>query len=141
MRRPLDRIRHAILFEAIALTLVTPATAWIFGIAMHDSFVVIAVGATVAMVWNYVYNLAFDHALVRLGLPLYKTLPLRIGHAILFECGLILALVPFFKLWLGIGAAEAIVMNLGLSAFYTGYALAFNWGYDRLFPLPEWREG
>ena len=139
MRTPRDRIRHAILFEAIALTIVTPAAAWIFGLELHESFVVIALSATVAMAWNYVFNLAVDRLLVRLGRSTYKTPPMRVLHAIAFEAGLILALVPVFMAYLQIGVGAALAMNLGVSAFYVVYAMGFNWAYDRAFPLPEWQ--
>ncbi|SLN67672.1 Bacterial Transmembrane Pair family protein [Roseivivax jejudonensis] len=139
MRRPLDRIRHAVLFEAIAISLVTPLTAWVFDVSLEDSFVVTAVSALVAMAWNYLFNEGFDRALVRAGRSTYKTPLLRVVHATLFEIGLILMLVPFFMMWLDIGTGRALAMNLSLSVVYMAYAFAFNWAYDWLFPLPEWQ--
>ena len=35
---------------------------------------------------------------------------------------------------------EAAAMDVATAGFYVVYAYAFNWGYDRLFPLPEWDE-
>jgi uncharacterized membrane protein len=63
---------------------------------------------------------------------------LRIFHAILFEAGLLLALVPFVAWWLSVSWVEALLMDVALAGFYLVYAYAFNLAYDKLFPLPEW---
>ena len=62
MRSTKDRIRHAVSFEIIGLVLVTPLGAWAFDMNVQHIGVVAVVGATLATVWNYVYNLMFDHA-------------------------------------------------------------------------------
>ena len=135
MRTPRDRIRHALMFEIIALILVAPLGGLIFGIDMTHFGVVAVVSTTVAMGWNYVYNLGFDHALVALGQPLDKSAAARVLHAVLFEGGLLLALVPFIAWYLAVPLWQAFVMDLGLAGFYLIYALVFNWAYDRAFPL------
>jgi len=136
MRTTSDRVRHAISFEFIGLLLVTPLGAWVFHQPLHDIGVVAVVGATVAMVWNYVFNLGFDHALVRLTGRLDKSLALRVLHAALFELGLLLLLLPFVMVYLGVGPLEALVMDLGFALFYMVYAFVFNLAYDRVFPVP-----
>ena len=135
MRTTRDRIRHAISFEAVALTIITPLGAWVFGLPLHDIGVVSLVSATIATVWNYGYNILFDHALLRLRRTTQKTVALRVGHALLFEVGLLALLVPFIAIWLGVTLKVAFVMDVAFSAFYLGYALAFNWAYDLLFPV------
>lgn len=30
-------------------------------------------------------------------------------------------------------------MDLSFALFYVVYAYVFNWAYDRIFPLPEWK--
>lgn len=135
MRSPRDRVRHAVLFEIIALILVAPLGGLVFGIDMAHFGVVAVVSTTVAMGWNYVYNLGFDHALVALGKPLDKSAVMRVLHAVLFEGGLLLLLVPFIAWYLAVPLWEAFVMDLGLAGFYLIFALVFNWAYDRAFPL------
>ena len=49
-----------------------------------------------------------------------------------------IVLLPFIAWYLGISPWQALVMDAGFAVFYVVYALAFNWAYDRLFPLPEW---
>ena len=80
MRRPADRIRHAISFEVIALILVTPLGAWVFGFPLHDIGVLSVIGATLAMIWNYVFNLGFDHAMQRALGHTAKTPLMRVEH-------------------------------------------------------------
>ena len=61
MRTTKDRIRHLVLFEVTALLILVPIGAVFFG---FDPFEIGALGAStaaIAAVWNYVYNLAYDH--------------------------------------------------------------------------------
>lgn len=136
MRTTRDRLRHAVLFELCALVLVAPLGATLFGVSVGHFGVVAAVSTTIAMLWNYAYNLGFDLALVRLGRSLRKTLPIRIVHAVLFELGLLCLLVPFIVWYLGASWRQAFVVDLSLSGFYLVYAFAFSWIYDSVFPLP-----
>lgn len=140
MRTPADRIRHALSFEIIGILLATPLGAFVFRLPPSDSAVVVIGSATIAMAWNYVFNLGFDHALNAWRGTTQKTLLLRIGHAILFELGLLLMLMPAIAWYLGIGLWQALMMDIAFALFYIGYAFVFNWIYDRLFPLPEWQE-
>jgi len=140
MRTTGDRIRHAISFEIIGLILVTPLGAWAFGVPMHDIGVIGIVGATIATLWNYVYNFGFDHLMQRMRGSTAKTVPLRVLHAIMFEAGLLLVLLPLFAWYLGISLWQALLMDVSFALFYMGYAYVFNWAYDRVFPLPEWQE-
>lgn len=140
MRTTADRIRHAISFEVIGILLATPLGALVFNLHAGDSAVIVIGSATIAMAWNYIYNLGFDHAMMRLRGSTLKTVPLRVLHAVLFELGLLAMLMPLIALYLGISLWEALLMDLAFALFYMGYALVFNWGYDRLFPLPEWQK-
>ncbi len=138
MRSPLDRLRHALSFEIIALLIVVPLGALIFGISLHDTGVVALVSATLATLWNLLYNYLFDLALRRATGSTWKTTPIRLAHAVLFEIGLLFVLMPFIAWYLDISLWRAFVMDVSFAAFYMAYAFAFNWAYDRLFPLPEW---
>lgn len=137
MRSARDRVRHAVSFELIGLALVMPLGAWAFGLGLHDSGAIAVAGATLATVWNYVYNLGFDHLMLRLRGSVAKTLAIRVLHAVGFEFGLLLLLAPLIALWLGVGLWQAVMMDLAFAAFYLGYAFVFNWAYDRVFPLDE----
>jgi uncharacterized membrane protein len=140
MRTTADRIRHAISFELIGILLATPLAAFAFHLEGGDSVVVVVASATVAMLWNYVYNLGFDHVMQHFRGTTEKTKLVRIFHAILFELGLLAIMLPMIAWYLGIGIWQAFLMDLGLAIFYMVYALVFNWVYDRVFPLPEWAD-
>ncbi len=137
MRNRSDRIRHAISFELIGLILVTPLGAAVFHVPLAELGLVTLVSATLATGWNYGYNVIFDHALVRLTGRIAKSLATRVLHAVLFEAGLLMILMPFIAWYLGVGLLVAFWMDLGFSLFYLVYAFVFNWGYDRVFPVPQ----
>ncbi len=140
MRSTRDRIRHAISFELIALLIVTPAGAVLFEKPISDIGVIAVGGATIATGWNYLYNLGFDHLMRRLTGSTQKSTSIRVGHAILFELGLLVVLLPFVAWYLQISLWDALIMDVAFALFYVVYAFVFNWGYDRVFPLPEWQE-
>ena len=139
MRTLSDRIRHAISFEVIALLLVVPLGTVAFDHPVQDIGIITVVSATVAMLWNLIYNMLFDRGMQRLIGTTVKTRRVRVLHAIAFEAGLLVILLPFIAIYLGISLWQALVMDLSFAAFYMVYAYVFNWAYDRLFPLPEWR--
>lgn len=135
MRNTFDRIRHTISFEIIGLLVATPIGVWLFEMPLEDIGAVVIVGATIATVWNYIYNLIFDHALMHFTGEVRKTIPMRIAHAILFEVGLLIALMPFIAWHLQISLLEALVIDASFALFYIVYAFIFNWVYDRIFPV------
>lgn len=139
MRTTFDRIRHAVLFEIIGLILFTLVGTWIFNTPMSNMGVIAIFGATLAMLWNYLYNLLFDHAMLRLRGRLDKTVAMRALHAILFEIGLMILMLPFIMWYLGIGLVDALIMDMGYALFFMCYAFVFNWGYDIVFPIPALR--
>ena len=140
MRTARDRIRHAISFEIIGLALITPLGAWAFHVPMHDIGVLGVVGATIATLWNYIYNFGFDNIMQRLTGSTRKTTLIRILHAVMFEVGLLFVLLPLFAWYISVSLWQAFLMDVSFALFYMGYAFVFNWAYDRLFPLPEWQE-
>ncbi len=140
MRSFKDRVRHALSFEIIGLLLIIPFGAMIFGIPMTDVGIVGVVSATIATAWNYLYNLGFDHVMQRAKGTTQKTMAIRIAHALLFELGLLIVLMPFIAWYLNISFMHALVMDVSFALFYVVYAFVFNWCYDRLFPLPEWQK-
>lgn len=140
MRTTRDRIRHTLSFEIIGLLIATPLGALLFQLPLADIGVVGLGTSIAAAAWNYVYNLGFDHALVRLKGDARRGVGLRVVHAVLFEGGLMLMLMPLIAWYLGIGLIEALLMDVSFALFYMGYAFVFNLAYDRLYPLSGPRE-
>lgn len=140
MRTTADRIRQAISFELIGVLIVTPMFAWGFDHPIGDMGVLVLLGATVATVWNYGFNLIFDHSLRVLRNDVRKTLPIRVVHAALFEVTLLLLLLPIFAWWLELSLKEALLMEVSFALFYMVYAFVFTWVYDSLFPPQQGRQ-
>ena len=84
----------------------------------------------IAMSWNMLFNLMFDRVQRRAGFD--RTVVARAVHAVLFEVGLLLAIVPLAAWWLGIGLWQAFVLDIGISLFFLPYTFFFNWTYDVL---------
>ncbi|MEZ7813678.1 MAG: PACE efflux transporter [Paracoccaceae bacterium] len=132
MRTFKSRLKHTILFEVVALFLILPLGSVIFHIDPWD-FGHVAVFATAfAMIWNYFYNVCFDHFMMLAFSNLEKTILIRIGHSILFELGLLVVLAPMIAWYLGISLLAAVFMDVAFSVFYIVYAFFFNWCYDTL---------
>ncbi|MDW5416112.1 PACE efflux transporter [Iodobacter sp. CM08] len=139
MRNRADRIRHVIGFEVIGLLLFIPLAKLAFGFSVGELGVLAVAISIIATVWNYVYNLGFDHLLARWKKRVNKTPVERVVHAIGFEGGLLLVSLPLVAWWLKVGLWDAFIMDLGFAAFYLVYAFIYNWVYDKVFPLPVWK--
>ena len=104
---------------------------------LDDMHVVTPVSATIASGWNYVYNLIFDRAMVRITGDVQKSVAVRALHVALFQTGLPSVLLPFIAWHLGVTLWHAFLIDIGFAATYPIYAFVFNWVYDIVFPIPE----
>lgn len=137
MRNTRDRIRHAIGFEAIGLLLFAPLASWAFGYDLHQMGLIGAVASLIATGWNYLYNLLFDKAMLRITGQVRKAVLVRVLHAILFELGLLVVFLPSLAWYLDISLLDALIMDIAVAGFYMVYALVYNWLYDIVFPVPS----
>ncbi|WP_417521895.1 PACE efflux transporter [Marinobacter sp.] len=134
MRTTGDRIRQAVSFEVIGLLISVPLAAFAFGYSLEKTGVLGLIGATLATVWNYIFNLGFDHALKRFTGSTRKSIKLRFLHALSFELGLLMAFLPIIAWWMEIGLLEALLVDVSFAVFYLVYAFVFTWCYDTIFP-------
>lgn len=123
-----ERIIHSILFELVGLIiLVALAT-----LATEEEPLTMtgltATLSTIAMIWNYIYNLGFDRIFGQDRIS--RGLFMRIGHSLGFEIGITLASFPMIMWVLDLGIWQALMADLGLTVFYLIYAIIFNWSYD-----------
>lgn len=132
MRTTLDRIRHALLFEGVAIVLLATLAAPLLGVSVTDFGLLAILLSLIAVVWNYVYNLWFD----RWQGPSARRFGLRLLHALGFEGGLLVISLPLIAWWLEMSLWQALLADLGFALFFLCYAFVYNWAYDRLFPLP-----
>lgn len=117
----------AIVMTAILVELMSGAGATSLGIAV--------VASVVAILWNLVFNYGFERW-EKYRQKKGRRLGVRVLHAIGFEGGLVLFLVPIIALWLDVSLIEALVLQLGLLVFFLVYTFAFNWVFDAVFGLP-----
>lgn len=132
-----DRLRQIVLFEIGGLLLITPPFAWASGVPASESLGLLAVLAAIAALWNGAYNTAFDWIEgCRTGRTAdRRPFAVRCLHACGFEGGLLLLTLPVIVWWTALPWIDALIADIGLALAYTAYALVFNLGYDRLFPI------
>ena len=134
-----DRVRHALSFEIIGLAIFTPLATLAFDKPAADMGMIGLISSTVATLWNFVFNVGFDRAMLRMTGSAVKSMPVRVLHTLMFEGGLQVLLVPMIAWYLAIPLMAALMMDLAIMLFYLVYTFFFNIAYDRVYPLPETR--
>ena len=129
-KTPLERVFHALAFEVIATILCAPLFSWLLGLPLTQMGALTIMFALVAMAWNMVFNALFERVERRYGLD--RTVAVRVVHAVLFEGGLVVMLVPLGAWWLGVSLWETLVLDLGIMLFFLPYTFCFNLAYDHL---------
>ncbi|MCU0903146.1 MAG: PACE efflux transporter [Tabrizicola sp.] len=129
------KIVYAVSFEALG-TLVVTTYLWLVSDASPaSSFALSIMTATIALGWSFVFNTGFEAWEARQAVR-GRSLARRTAHAILFEGGLVLLLLPVIAWWLGVSLLQALVYEAGLIVLFIGYTYLFTWGFDRVFGLP-----
>ena len=137
MRSFPDRLRHTLIFEAIALFLVAVPGGWLLDRPMEIMGALSLMFSVLAMSWNLAFNWMFDlwdrkhRGMARRGVGI------RIVHAVLFEAGLVTAGLFLIAWWLDMSYMDAFLLDISLSAFFLVYAFCYNWAYDMVFPVPR----
>lgn len=125
-----ERFFHSVIFEIVALAICAPLGAWLLDYPLVHMGLLTLMISLIAMSWNMVFNTLFDRAQQRIGFQ--RTWAARGVHALIFEIGLLLAVVPLAAWWLDIGLWEAFVLDIGIAMFFLPYTFCFNWAYDHL---------
>lgn len=136
MRSFWDRVRHSVLFEGIALSIVAVFGSWITGHSISEIGVLGLIMSLIAMGWNFVYNWLFDKWYVANRGSESRSIALRVVHAILFEACLLAIGIIVIMLWLQMNFVQALLLDIGFAVFFLVYAFVYNWVYDLVFPVP-----
>ena len=129
------RVLYVALYELIAIGVVTLALGLLTEHGWGSSGGLAVGSSLIAVLWNLVFNHFFERWERRQ--PTRGRSPARrVAHAIGFEGGLLLWLVPFIAWWLGVSLWQALLLDIGLLVFFLIYTFVFTWGFDRLFGLP-----
>lgn len=126
------RIVYVISYELVAIALTTMGLT-VLGFAGGSSGVVAVVASTVAVVWNYVWTTAFEAWERRQDSPT-RTVGRRVMHAVGFEGGLVVLLLPIVAALLKVSLVQAFGLEIGLLAFFLVYTFVFAWLFDALWP-------
>lgn len=128
------RLIYVTLFEATAIILSTLVLMVLSGGGAEDSLPVAVIISTAAVVWNYIYNTAFEAWEIRKQVKV-RTLIIRVVHATGFEGGLVLVCLPLYMLWYGVGIWTAMSMEAALLLFFLIYTFIFTLLFDQIFTL------
>ena len=129
------RLIYVSLYELIAIAAATAGLALLSGQGAGHSSVVAVAASVIAIVWNIVFNWAFERWEARQPVR-GRSVARRVAHAIGFEGGLVFTLVPLFAWWFNVSLWQAFVMDLALIVFFLCYTFVFNWVFDQVFGLP-----
>ena len=134
LQGPRRRVLFVTLYEAIAI-LVSSLLFMAIGQGAGASGAMAVVASTLAILWNVSFNHLFEKWEARQVIK-GRSMLRRVVHAVGFEGGLALMLIPLMAWWFDVGLWQATVMEAGLLLFFLVYTYAFNWAFDRVFGLP-----
>lgn len=126
----LERAFYAVTYELCAISLLMLLATLLLKQDTAQIGMLALMMTSVAMSWNIVFNSLFERWERRRGWA--RTPALRVVHALLFEGGLVILLVPLAAWWLQISYWQAFLLDIGFFLFFLPYTFVFNWVYDGL---------
>jgi len=130
----LRRVIFVTLYEIIAI-IVSSLLFMATGQEAGSSGAMAVAASTIAIVWNVTFNHLFERWEARQRVKGRSVLR-RVVHAMGFEGGLALVLIPLMAWWFGVGLWQATLLEAGLLLFFLLYTYVFNWVFDHIFGLP-----
>lgn len=134
LQGPWRRVIYVTIYEIIAIV----ASGLLFiviGQPPGESGVMAVAASAIAVVWNVTFNGVFEWWEARQSVK-GRSVKRRVAHAVGFEGGLALILIPLMAWWFRVGLWEALVMEAALVVFFLVYTYVFNWAFDHVFGLP-----
>lgn len=128
------RITYVVFFEMFAIALATLLLMGLSGGEAHGSLPVAVASSLAAVIWNFIYNTIFERWELSRKIQ-NRSLRLRVCHAIGFEGGLVVILIPLFMWWYQVGLLEALKMEVALLVFFLVFTFVFTWIFDRVVPI------
>lgn len=128
---------YVVFYEGIALVLTALLLAVLSGDGVSTLTGALAVAVSViALLWNLIFNILFEAWESRQA-KRGRGLGRRLAHAVGFELGLLVWLLPLMAWAFESSLWEAFMMNVTLMVFFLVYTFTYNWSFDRLFDLPS----
>ena len=128
------RVVFIVLYEVIAVAIAS-GIFMLMGQNGAESSSMAVIATTIALAWNLAFNWMFEQWESRQA-DTGRSLGRRLAHAVGFEGGLALILIPVIAFWFDVSFWEAFKLELGLLVFLFVYTFVFNWAFDRIFGLP-----
>lgn len=125
-----ERLFHAVIFEVMANVIIALSLAWLMNVSVLQSGSLSVISALTATIWNFIFNKLFDS--LQKKHQFERTFLIRAIHAVGFETGLIITLMPVAMIMLNLTVTEAFFVEIGLVLFFLPYTMLFNWIYDHL---------
>ena len=129
------KIIQAISFEVLAVIMVSPFVAMLFGKSLSNAAGLSILLSFLALFWNFAFNTLFEAWEIR-QVNRQCTVKRRIIHAVGFEAGFAVLVVPVVAYWLNITWQAALITDLGLMLFFMFYQFGFQWAFDKIFGVP-----
>ncbi len=132
-----ERVIQSLWYEAGGLCLSVPGYLIYSGGTAGESMLLMSALSVAVLIWAPLHNTGFDWLDLRLTGRVASDRPgrLRLVHAISLETTVLVVTLPTMVVVGGLGWVEAIIVDLGLTLLYAGYALGFHLVYDRLRPV------
>lgn len=130
------RIVYVTIFEVLAIILSSLLLMILSKTSVENSLPVAIMVSTAAVVWNYLFNTAFE-AWEKRNKIAVRTLWIRCIHSLGFEGGLLVICIPIYMLWYNVGLWKAFTMELALLIFFLFYTFLFTLAFDKVFTLPQ----
>ncbi len=129
------KIVYVALYEGFAIAICSVGFMLAAGAELERASALSVACSAVAVIWNLVFNHGFEWWEARQSVR-GRGLTRRAAHALGFELGLLLLLVPLIAWWLDVSLWQALVMDVALALFFLVYTFCFTWIFDRVFGLP-----
>jgi uncharacterized membrane protein len=135
MSPSLRKITYAVTFELGGILVAGLALLAVASTSAPSTFAFSALAATLAMGWSLAFNSLFEAWEARQPVKGRSALR-RSLHAILYEAGLVVILMPVTMWWFSVPLLTALSYEAGLILLFLVYTYIFTWGFDRIFGLP-----
>lgn len=137
LRSPRERLLQTLCYEGGGLFLSIPLYLLYSGQTAEDGALLMLALSVAVMIWSPFHNTVFDRLDLRLSgrVASDRLHRWRVVHAVSHEATTVGLTLPIL-VWLGgHGWAEALLLDLGLTGLYAGYAYGFHLVYDRVRPV------
>ena len=129
------KILYAISFETLGIAIASLGLSAMSDASATQSLVLSTLTASIALIWSFGYNSLFEAWETRQ--PTKGRSPARrAAHALIFEIGLVVLMVPVMAWWLSVGLSQALVFEAGLIALFIAYTYLFTCCFDHVFGVP-----